>query len=121
MHTNKLMCYLFALLLGVIADTSIATQWPISPGLINDEQLSLRQLLSLNSNEFNGFGSSSSGGQLTITGTGNIHYLQAFFYSNTACSTLLGQASVIDNGAGFQFSNGQTVSLNPSSTYKLEL
>lgn len=61
----------------------------------------------------------SSGGQLTITGSGTIRFLQAFFYSNVACTTLLGAASIIDNVTGKTFTTGQTVSINSSSVYQL--
>lgn len=61
----------------------------------------------------------SEGGALTITGSGTIHFLQAFFYSDTGCTTLLGSASTIDNVSGKVFSSGQTVYINPSSVYQL--
>ena len=39
----------------------------------------------------------ASGGTLTVTNAGNMRFLQAFFYSDAGCSTVLGGASVIDN------------------------
>lgn len=63
-----------------------------------------------------------SAGQVTIsTGgpQGNIHFLKAYFYGGACTGTPLGIASVIDNGAGFLFSDSQTVSLNTTAAYKL--
>ncbi|MCR9192724.1 MAG: hypothetical protein NXI01_08735 [Gammaproteobacteria bacterium] len=62
----------------------------------------------------------ASGGRITLTGTGTIRFLQAFFYSDVACSAILGIASVIDNSSqAFTFTNGQTVSMNDSVTFTL--
>lgn len=61
----------------------------------------------------------ASAGEITITGAGNIHFLQAFYYSDAACSNILGVASIIDNGRGFPFSNGQTVRFTSRAAYKL--
>ncbi|MCH9755866.1 MAG: hypothetical protein K0U37_01575 [Gammaproteobacteria bacterium] len=58
-------------------------------------------------------------GKITLTGTGTIRFLQAFFYSDVACSTILGIASVIDNSLGFSFTDGQTVSLNDEVAFTL--
>lgn len=54
-----------------------------------------------------------------MSGSGNIRFLQAFFYSDVACSSVLGGASIIDNSTGFAFTNSQLVSLNESSIYQL--
>lgn len=58
-------------------------------------------------------------GQLTINSAGTARFFQAFFYSNTACTTLLGVGSIIDNTTGFVFTSGQTVRLNGQSIYQL--
>ena len=67
---------------------------------------------------------SPSVGYLYFSTSGTIHFLKAYFYdSNTSdCTgtlTLLGAVSVVDNGAGFPFSNGQTVSFNGDAAYAL--
>jgi hypothetical protein len=61
----------------------------------------------------------ATAGQLTITGAGTIRFIQAFFYSDTGCSTLLGAASITDNSNGFPFTNGQTIRMNESAIYQL--
>ncbi len=63
---------------------------------------------------------SAEAGQMTFTsGSGTIRFLQAFFYSDGACSTLLGEAAVVDNTTGFSFSSSATISFNDSSFYQL--
>ena len=81
----------------------------------NNSIVTLQDLLIPNKNH----NLTSSGGQLTITGAGTIHYLQAFFYSDAGCTTLLGAASAIDNVQGKTFTSGETISLSPSSVYRL--
>lgn len=67
----------------------------------------------------------SNAGAMTISTIapmthGVIGFLKIYFYADTSCSTtLLGEASVIDNGSGFVFNNGEKVYLNSSSAYKL--
>lgn len=64
-----------------------------------------------------GFGATA--GDLSITPGGVIHYLKVFFYSDTACTNLLGSASLIDNTVGFSFDSGQTVHLRSDAVYAL--
>jgi hypothetical protein len=85
--------------------------------VIHDKPVTLQNILTTQPEDMSGI--MSSGGALTITGSGTIHFLQAFFYSDTGCTTLLGAASAIDNVSGMTFTSGQTVSVNSSSVYQL--
>lgn len=61
-----------------------------------------------------------SGGRFTVTNSGTVRFLQAFFYSDTSCTTLLNSsASVIDNVSGFPFASGESFQLNANSVYNL--
>ena len=84
---------------------------------IHDKPVTLQNILTTQPEDMSDI--MSSGGALTITGSGTIHFLQAFFYSDTGCTTLLGAASAIDNVSGMTFSSGQTVNINSSSVYQL--
>ncbi len=57
---------------------------------------------------------------ITITGSGTIHYIRAYFYSNASCSSgLLGSGSIVDNTTGFPFTTGQTIKLTGAAAYNL--
>jgi hypothetical protein len=61
----------------------------------------------------------SHAAELIITGTGTMRFLQTFYYSDTACSNLLGFGSIIDNAKGYAFTSGQSVSLSSGAAYTL--
>jgi hypothetical protein len=84
---------------------------------MENQPVTLQNLLTLQPEDMSNI--MSNGGALTITGSGTIHFLQAFFYSDSSCTTLLGVASAIDNTSGITFTNGATVTVNSSSVYQL--
>jgi hypothetical protein len=84
---------------------------------MENQPVTLQNLLTLQPEDMSNI--MSNGGALTITGSGTIHFLQAFFYSDSSCTTLLGGASAINNVTGMTFSTGQTVNINSSSVYQL--
>ena len=61
----------------------------------------------------------SSAGQLTITGSGTIRFMHLFFYSDAACSSRLGEASILGNSQGFSFTDEQSIKFNATSVYNL--
>ncbi|MDF1655947.1 MAG: beta-propeller fold lactonase family protein [Coxiellaceae bacterium] len=81
----------------------------------NQADSSLNKIISASSS---GNVKATAGASLSITGSGRIHFIQAFFYSGMSCSTLQGVASVIDNYNGAGFSN-ETVNLTAASLYNL--
>jgi len=88
--------------------------------ITDNQSIYLQSILTLDDQFDNLSHIMASGGQLTISGaSSSIQFLQALFYSDTGCTTLLGGASAVDNVAGLAFSSGGTVSVNTDSTYKL--
>ena len=63
--------------------------------------------------------SPTSAGEFIISPAGNIRFLQAFFYSDTSCTTRLGVGSITDNGEGYLYTSEAPVWLDSSSAYKL--
>lgn len=89
-----------------------------SQNLHIDKTISLQKFFSENQSEDLSY-PMSEGSRFIISGSGTIHFVQTYFYSDTSCTTLLGSASIVDNTSGFSFTSGQVVSINPSSLYKL--
>ena len=61
----------------------------------------------------------TQGAVFVMNGGGKFRFLQTFFYSDAACSSLLGVGSITDNAMGYLFRDGESVRLNASTIYKL--
>jgi hypothetical protein len=83
----------------------------------DDSPIKLRHALQRSWSHYETAG--TKGAMLTMIGGGNFRFVQTFFYSDVACSSLLGVASITDNGAGYSFLDGESVRLNASTIYKL--
>jgi len=106
-HVKKLIM-VFLCLIGCVSSFDVLAK-----------PMALDQVLQQRWDPYRALALGSSSGQFTMTGTGTIRFIKLFFYSDTGCSTRLGDASILGNGLGFEFSNGQSVSINASSVYKL--
>lgn len=104
--------------LGILGTCSAADARNDFQDLIKpSEQIQLNDLLSIS--DKNNLLNSAALMQMT-TNSGTIHFLKAYLYSSSNCTTgLLGAVSVVDNGTGFSFTAGQTISLNKTAAYKL--
>lgn len=64
-------------------------------------------------------GAGANAGQFTMTNSGTMHFLEFYFYSDSACTTLLtnGVASYVSHSTSQSFTNGGTYSFNSQSIY----
>jgi len=113
MIAKKLYKKILLLTMGLLTNVAAFT----APESIDNT--TLQQALKQSWHPYRELSLGSSGGQLVITGNGTLRFLRLFFYSDTTCSTRLGDASIIANAQGFLFTDGQSISINPSSVYKL--
>ncbi|MCR9192721.1 MAG: beta-propeller fold lactonase family protein [Gammaproteobacteria bacterium] len=102
----------------IVAYANHAPQFLAKVG--DNPAINLQSILTLDDKFDNLSSILASGGQFTVTNSGGeIQFLQALFYSNVGCSTLLGGASAVDTNLGRVFNTSDTVSINTNSTYEL--